>query len=127
MASTEGIDWEDVASLNPKGDLEIQRRDQGDVIRGPLESITVDDHDNVVIKLKWAARMPTPGNPGFGTWEVAADEYRIISFPNLVMPYVVEDTPEKGRRVRFGLNILYLESTPEVNTLDPKRVNGLKL
>jgi hypothetical protein len=71
MASTEGIDWEDVASLNPKGDLEIQRRDQGDVIRGPLESITVDDHDNVVI--------------------------------------------------------LYLESTPEVNTLDPKRVNGLKL
>jgi len=40
-----------------------------------------------------------------------------------VVPFVIEDTPNKGPRVRFaGTNILYFN---EVEGLNPARVEGL--
>jgi len=115
-------DWQEVVELAPKGDFETQ--DGARILRGPVEEVSIDEEDNVLIQLKWAATMPTPGDPGFGEWTLSP--IKVITFPNLVQPFVIEDTPEKGKRVRFNVNILYLEKTGE-GGLDPARVKGLDL
>lgn len=117
-------DWQKAVALNPKGDFEHQG--QGNtIIRGPIKSLTVNGNDSVVVELEWAAEMPQPGQEGFGTWKVSTKT--TFSFPNLVMPYVVEETPEKGDRIRMGTTIFYIERLEGINTLDPTKVEGLKL
>src|SRR5690349_21471272 len=100
---TQEIDWQKVVNLNPQGYMELN--DTNIVIHGPVESVIIDDNDNVVITLKWAAEMPYVGKPGFGTWK-NAPQHKKMSFPNLMADFVIEDTPNKGPRVRFGLNIM---------------------
>jgi len=115
------VDWQEVVDRKPKGYLELNNGER--VIHGPIESIVIDGSDFVVITLKWAARMElNDGIPG-GGWRVAEEKDKKAIFPNLVVPFVIEDTPSKGPRMRFaGANILYFN---EVEGLNPARVEGL--
>ena len=115
------VDWQEVVDRKPKGYLELNNGER--VIHGPIEDIAIDESDFVVITLKWAARMElNDGIPG-GGWRVAEEKDKKAIFPNLVVPFVIEDTPGKGPRVRFaGANILYFN---EVEGLNPARVEGL--
>jgi len=101
-------DWSAVVALDPKGYVELNN---GKVaVHGPLDSIEVDGMDFVVITLKWQAQIPLGGPMGTPTaaeWTAVKDP-QPFRMPNFVMPFVVEQTPEKGPRVRFGLNIMYL-------------------
>ncbi len=118
-------DWEEAVRLQPKGYCEIQDQARGLVYHGPVDKVVVDDgSDMVTITLKWVAKMGMPGRPGFGEWEKAPDEAKTIAFPNLIVPFTVEETPEKGKRLRFGYNLIYLT---EVEGVDPKKVKGLEL
>lgn len=113
------IDWQEVVDRKPTGYMELNDG-ESEVLHGPIESIVINEMDYVEIKLKWMARMPIlPGGIPNGEWEVHQNQP--ILFPNLVVPFVVEDTPEKGERVRFGLNIIYFN---EVG-FGPERVKGL--
>ena len=88
-----------------------------------MESVTIDGADFVHIQLKWAATSQAPPHPGFGRWINAPDKKEVV-FPNLLMPFVFEEIPEKGPRVRFGLNILYINP---IEGLPASRVEGLDL
>ncbi|MEK0369487.1 MAG: hypothetical protein QQN62_07795, partial [Nitrosopumilus sp.] len=58
-----------------------------------------------------------------GNW--TAIKNQPIIFPNLMAPFVIENTPEKGERVRFNnTNILYFN---KIDGLDPSKVDGLEL
>lgn len=100
-------DWQKVVDRQPKGYLELN--DGNRVLHGPIESIRITDEDFVEIRLKWAATMELhqTGIPS-DKWQKASDTQKTILFPNLVVPFEFEQTPEKGPRVRFGFNILYL-------------------
>src|SRR3989344_716 len=115
------FDWRRVAEREPKGYLELQTEKM--VIHGPVESLKVNEDDMVVITLKWAARSAPLDKPGFGKWKTSPEDREVI-FPNVVVPYVIETTPEKGERVRFGLSMLYFDPVPG---LDPAKVQGLEL
>lgn len=119
------LDWQAVIDRNPRGYVELN--DGKWLIHGPIQSIELDAQtDFVRIKLHWAARVDlNEARVPAGDWEVAPDTARVIEFPNLAVPFVIEPTPEKGLRVRFAsLNILYIDP---VKGLDPKRVRGLQL
>jgi hypothetical protein len=91
----------------------------------PIKSIIVDESDNVVIELEWTAEMPKPGQPGFGTWRMSS--HTKMQFPNLVVPYVLEDTPEKGDRIRFAAaSIIFVERIEGVNTLDTSKIENFQ-
>jgi hypothetical protein len=117
-------DWQDVVDLNPSGYAEFNN---GKVaMHGPIESVHVDDADWVHIKMKWAAtrRLNGVGLPAPDSeWE-AVPEWQPAPFPNVIVPFVIEATPAKGKRVRFGLNLLYLQAE---SSLDPKDVRGLNI
>ncbi len=118
------VDWQEVVDRQPKGYVELS--DGKRVIHGPIENMQINEGDFVVINLKWVARaeLDKVGLPS-GSWKVAEDREKAVVFPNIVVPYVIEDTPEKGPRVRFaGRNILYFN---EVDGLDPSKVEGLVL
>ena len=115
------VDWQEVVDRKPKGYLELNNGER--VIHGPIEDIAIDESDFVVITLKWAARMELNGGIPSGRWVVAEEKDKEAIIPNLVVPFVIEDTPNKGPRVRFaGTNILYFN---EVEGLNPARVEGL--
>lgn len=114
-------DWQEVVDLEPKGYLEIQDPTAGKVFHGPVERVSIDEDDFVRIQLKWAAEMGLIGTSTFGTWKYNPD-LKEVTFPNLVVPFVLENTPEKGRRVRFKVvNIIYLN---KVEGIDPVNVEG---
>lgn len=112
-------DWQEVADLNPRGYAEFQDGTT-EVLHGPVESVTIDDNDMVHIKLKWAAKMGVPGSPTFMKWRNSSQDTE-ITFPNLMVSFEFQNT-SKGRRIRFGLNILYIN---EVKGVDPSKVEGL--
>jgi len=115
MSTTEH-DWQRVVDeLQPRGYCEIQDHEAGLVYHGPVESIQVDEMDFVHIHFKWIAKMGTPGKAGFGKWVKAEDKNKEQVFPNLIVPFVVESTPEKGDRIRFNFNIIYLLPDEENN------------
>lgn len=121
------MDWNIVADRKPQGYIEFNNGKE--TLYGPIESVTVSDIDFVELKLKWAIKRPLGemGIPtGNGTWEVVSSvPVTILEFPNLVVPFQIEDTPEKGPRVRFGgLHILYFNNIEKV---DPSKVEGLQL
>ena len=113
-----GNDWSVVVKLHPTGYCEIQAPHLQEIHHGDVESIEVDDSDMVVITLKWVLQMGVPGSAEFGKWKHAPEGAKKVIFPNLVVPFVIEETPEKGRRIRFGLSILYLETK---SSLDPSK------
>jgi len=120
--SEQKFDWQEVVERNPQGYMELN--DGKKVVHGPVESIKINDSDMVVIILKWAAEATLSGVGLPGDW-IATKENKPFTFPNLLVPFVIDDTPEKGQRVRFnGTNILYFD---QVDGLDPKRVKGLNL
>jgi hypothetical protein len=122
------MDWRIVADLKPMGYAEVRPMvGEGEtpyVLHGPVGKVVVNDLDFVEIHFEWLARMPltAQGVPD-GSWG-AANSMQPQIFPNLVVPFVFEETPEKGPRVRFGLNILYLNEVPGI---DPAEVKGLEL
>ena len=123
LVEREGRDWGDVVAQEPTGYVGLQNDEM--MFHGPLESIVVDDDDNVVIKMRWVAQMPAMGQPGFGTWVYPADQaaMRVVTFPNFVVPFMIERTPEKGFRARFGLNMVYFDKE-RADGIDPRQVQG---
>ncbi len=116
------VDWQEVVKREPKGYVELNNGER--VLHGPIESVKINGNNMVVIILKWFAKVSL-GCHGLpeGDWEVAENEP--IIFPNSIVPFVIENTPEKGDRVRFkGTNILYFN---KVDGLDPSKVRGLEL
>jgi hypothetical protein len=122
MSDKTHYEWKEVVDLQPKGYLELQNPETKTVIHGPIESISIDEFDLVRIKLKWAAKMGTPGTPTFMKWRNSPENTEVV-FPNLVVPFSFQDT-EKGKRVLFGFNILYIDP---VRGLDSKMVEGLRI
>lgn len=116
-------DWGLVTELDPKGECELQG-DGPSIIRGPIKTILVDKRDYVVVELEWAAEMPKPGERGFGTWRMSNET--TFRFPNFVVPYVLEDTPEKGDRIRFGTCFMFMKRLEGVNTLDTSKIEGFQ-
>jgi len=114
-------DWSEVVAMNPHGYAEFQDHEGQTVVHGPVESVTVDDMDDVHIKLKWAAQMGLPGSPEFGKWKFAPDKVE-FTFPNFMVEYHVQSTPSKGRRLLFcGFQIMYLETQ---SGLDTAKIEG---
>ena len=125
MSAEMHVDWQEVVDRNPKGYWESQNLKLGTVIHGPIESIVIDENDNVIITLKWAAKNGLPDKGTFKPEWQNDPESRIFMFPNLMLPFVFEEgSHDKGERVRAGLNILYLD---EVSGIDPANVIGLQL
>jgi hypothetical protein len=118
-------DWEKVLPLQPKGYAELRNHDNSMMYHGPVKELRVDrEEDMVEIHFHWLATVPLgPIGIPTGEWEVAPPAANPVRFPNLVLPYEVEGT-EKGPRIRFGLNIMYVK---EVQGLPPERVRGLVL
>lgn len=115
-------DWREVVDLNPQGYLEIQDSKTNTVIHGPVERVFIDDGDFVHIELKWCAQMGLPGTPTFGRWKYKPD-LKDVTFPNLIAPFELQETPQKGKRICFScVNLLYLE---RVEGLNPAQVEGL--
>ena len=113
------FDWKEVVDRNPVGYLELN--DGKSLYHGRVESVSIDD-GTVIIKLKWAAWRPLAHGLPIGEWEAVPNEP--IAFPNMVVQFVIEDTPEKGDRVRFGMNILYFTAP---GSLEPSQVRGLEV
>jgi hypothetical protein len=111
-------DWTEVVELHPSGYCEMQDPQQPLVYHGDVESIGIVSQGTVVITLKWVLQMGTPGSSEYGKWKQAPEALKRIVFPNYLIPFVIEGTPEKGRRIRFGLNIIYLATK---SSLDPSR------
>lgn len=118
------FDWQKVLDRNPQGYCETQDQRAGCVYHGPIESVKINEMDFVVIRRKWVAQMPLPDKPGFGRWKKGPDEAKEVLFPNFVVPFIIEPTPQKGYRVRFGLNLIYLD---QISGIDPRAVEGLEL
>jgi hypothetical protein len=119
-------DWQQVVDKKPLGYAELN--DSNMAVYGPVASIEIDkDIDFVHINVKWAIKRPLGqhGIPtGKGKWIVVSNTpICIAQFPNFVVPYVFENTPEKGPRVRFSLgSIIYLNDVQKVR---PEEVEGL--
>lgn len=120
-------DWEFVAHLTPQpqGYVEI-RAGAKKIFHGPAKSVVVNDDDLVEIHFHWLAcnTLDDMGIPPLGGWTVAHPSANPVIFQNLFLPFVFEDTPEKGPRIRFGHSIMYLDKVPG---LDPAKVAGLVL
>jgi len=120
----QSYDWNEVVERKPKGYVELNNGKE--VIHGPIQEVRVDDMDNLHIITKWLVRMSLDdmGIPITGKWEVMSQGPKDLGpWPTFMLPYVIENTPEKGPRVRFGTNILYLEM---VEGVDPSTVEGLE-
>jgi len=117
------FDWQIVVDREPKGYVEIN--DGKMCIHGPLKDISIDEMDFVKIELRWAAivKLGEFGIPA-GEWE--AFDVTLFQFMNLVVPFVIEDTPEKGERVRWGVGSLIYFDEVEDN-VDPTKIEGLKV
>jgi len=118
--------WEVVVARQPKGYVELN--DQKWAIYGPIKSINITEADNVQIVVEWAIKRPLGkyGIPvGEGKWEVVSQiPLTLMMFPNLVVPFVIENIPEMGDRVRFAdFNILYFNVIEKVSSSD---VEGLQ-
>ncbi len=122
---TKSYDWRKIVALKPKGYVEFQDYEEKIVYHGPLESVKYEyDRDTVWVKLKWVAQMGLPGNPDYGNWVRAPDNKKCFPIPNRVVPYVIEDTPEKGKRVLFNYyQIMYID---KIKGIDPDKVKDLR-
>ena len=118
----EEFDWQIVVDRKPKGYVEINNGKT--CVHGPLKDINIDLDDFVTIELKWAAKIELAefGVPS-GEWE--AHDTMSFRFPNLAVPFVIEDTPHKGERVRWGVGSLIYFGEVEDN-VDPTKIKGLK-
>jgi hypothetical protein len=122
MESEVRTNWAEVVTLNPQGYVEMN--DGKRLVHGPIKGIEIDGTDNVLIELEWAATclLGATGLPVSDEWQLVTPLQPVV-FPNFVVPFLIEDTPEKGPRVRFGgLNILYIN---KIEGLDPAKVKGL--
>ncbi len=120
MNRMERIDWNEVVEMNPHGYAEFQNQEEEVVIHGPVESVIIDENDDVIIKLKWAVKMGLLGTPTFGKWKFAPNK-KEITFPNFVVQFTIQDVP-KGRRLLFGVcQIMYLETQ---SSLDTSKIKG---
>lgn len=114
------FEWHFAEELEPKGYCELNNGTT--IMHGPVKSLTIDDDDMVVLELEWAAvcRLNAIGMPQ-GEWQLLPGQHK-VAFPNHTVPFEIEDTPEKGQRIRFGLNIIYVT---EQTTMDPAKLPSL--
>lgn len=97
-------DWEAVVARRPVGYLELN--DGKRVLNGPVKAIQIHDQHVVVILEKTRFLELDENHLPCPPW---------IEIKNTPLgwlkatPFVYEDTPKKGPRIRFGLNILYFE------------------
>jgi len=117
------FDWQIVVDRQPKGYVEFNNGKT--CVHGPMKSISIDGDDFVNIELQWAAvvKLGEFGIPE-GDWE--AHNTMLFQFPNLIAPFVIEETPEKGERVRWGVgSLIYFDEVEDA--VDPSKIPGLKV
>lgn len=118
------FDWNKVVEMNPRGYMEVQNIEKGLVFHGPVDKIEITDEDFVRILYKWVAQNGTLESGKFGEWVKAPDEHKLLVFPNLMVPFRIENTLEKGKRIRFlSLNIIYIDDVH--STVTPDKVKDL--
>lgn len=117
------FDWQVVVDRKPKGYVEFN--DGKTCIHGPLKDISIDEMDFVQIELKWAAQIKL-GEYGVPSGEWEAFDTTKFQFPNLIVPFIIEDTEVKGGRVRWGVGSLIYFDEVEDN-VDPTKIAGLKM
>lgn len=121
---TEELDWGIVADAKPKGC--VQKNAVTYTFYGPVTDVVVNGlDDEVEIHVSWSVSRPLEN--GLLTeegWEPFLRMPHIfLKFRNFTVPFVFEDTPKKGPRVRFGTGVLYLlERSIEI---DPRTIPGL--
>lgn len=106
------FDWQVIADKTPQGYLQMYPA-EGRLIHAPVESLTINQGDNVVITTSWQAEVPV-NSLGMPTSRWARRSTNDpITFPNLVIPFTIQETPEKGPRVffttQYGPGFIYLE------------------
>jgi hypothetical protein len=112
-------DWTEVVAMEPKGYVELN--DGQRILIGPIESMWITPGDNVEIKLRWTARVKLDPSTGVPDGEFEAVPNEAILFPNIAVPYVLENEPGlKGLRIQFGRNLLFLRESE----LDTSRIRG---
>lgn len=120
------FDWNIIVERKPQGYIELNNG--GEAFYGPIESVEIDSDDWVKIKVKWVIerQLGEFGVPvGDGKWKVkSSGQFIILEFPNLIVPFEIEDTPEKGPRARFGLSVIYFNNVQKV---DPSEVEDLQI
>ncbi len=107
------LDWQTIIDLKPHGYAEIRNPENTLMTAGVIESIEIDEGDNVVITLSNSGCFPLDPQMGLPDFEKVwiENETPQLSFPNFMVPFSIQNTPEKGKRVMFGLNLFYLENT----------------
>lgn len=119
-------DWSEVVDRNPRGYVELNNGEKATY--GPISRVAfLPDTDSVGIWVKWAAEVPL-GEHGrhSNDWRAVDRDSSepLLVIPNLVVPFVIEPTVEKGDRVRFGgTSILFIDP---VEKLKPEDVEGLE-
>lgn len=116
--------WNIIAEKNPQGYVELNSGREA--IYGPIDTVNVTGEDWVELKVKWVIKRQL-GDMGIpiSEWQVVSNmPTNIAEFPNHMVPFEIEETPNKGLRARFGLNIIYFDPVEKV---DPSKVNGLQL
>jgi hypothetical protein len=114
-------DWREIVNKKPRGYLELQN--EFGILHGPVQNIEIDEENLVCINLKWAAFMFYRDGTPTKRWQ-ALPSKKPITFPNMKVPFVIEETPGKGQCARFGLNVLYFDP---VEGVDPSQVEGMDL
>ena len=118
-------DWKIIADKSPQGYVELN--DGEKVIYGPVESLRVDNEGWIELKVKWAIkrRLNEYAAPVDEKWEVVSNTPIILArFLNFAVSYQIEDTGERGQRVQFGMNVIYINNIQKV---DPREVEGLHI
>lgn len=112
--------WEDVLKRDDIVGGDIETHEDGDIFRGPIESIALRD-GVVLIRSPWIATTPELGNPNCGQWK----KHSGASFCYVNVEIPPEDIGQD--RLQFnmpllGIGIIFPKGGSK---LDPAKVEGL--
>jgi hypothetical protein len=121
--------WQDVTKLSTKGFVELNNRKQ--IICGPFNNIALKPDDTrfhkhysgIIFYLEWAAKRTVHLGRPVGDWEILSHvpcEAVTSKVPTPTVPLILEETAY-GKRIRWGINFIYLERS---DILNPKDVKG---
>ena len=112
------ITWEEVLERDDIVGGDIETQEDGDVYRGPIESIEKSD-DSIIIKSPWLAKM----TPGEGVWR----KWNITSMS--INPSHIHPQDIGNGRIFFQMPMLGGATIfPKGGSkLDPSKVEGLEV
>lgn len=120
--------WDDVVKLKPQGFVELNNRKQ--IVCGPFKEINFrydplegyKVFKEIAIHLEWTAKRDVHLGRPISDWEVLSNVPCIAitqKIPTHTVPFILEET-EYGRRIRWGINFIYLERNDILNPRDVK-------